>query len=48
MNKLNELTTLGVRIIVEITYQPEYSNPINFEFMFAYRVTIQNNNVYTL
>ncbi len=34
----------GVKISVETFYQPEYSNPINFEFMFAYRITIENNN----
>ena len=34
----------GVKICVEVFYQPDYSNPINHEFMFAYRITIQNNN----
>lgn len=34
----------GVRISVETFYQPEYSNPGNSEYMFAYRVTIENNN----
>lgn len=34
----------GVKISVETFYQPEYSNPQNEEFMFAYRVTIENNN----
>ena len=36
--------TEGVKISVEQFYQPEYSNPVQSEFMFAYRVTIENNN----
>ncbi|MEO7446461.1 MAG: Co2+/Mg2+ efflux protein ApaG [Ferruginibacter sp.] len=34
----------GVKISVETYYQPEYSNPMNSEFMFAYRITIENSN----
>jgi ApaG protein len=34
----------GVKISVETFYQPEYSNPAASEFMFAYRITIENNN----
>lgn len=34
----------GVRISVETFYQPEYSNTGNSEYMFAYRITIENNN----
>ena len=34
----------GVTISVETFYQPEYSNPSSNEFMFAYRITIDNNN----
>lgn len=36
--------TEGIKVIVEQFYQPDYSNPIQQEFMFAYRVTIENNN----
>ena len=36
----------GITISVETYYQPEYSNPVNNEFMFAYRITIENNNAY--
>ena len=36
--------TDGVTISVESFYQPDYSNPVNGEYMFAYRVTIANNN----
>jgi ApaG protein len=36
----------GITISVETYYQPEYSNPVNSEFMFAYRITIENNNAF--
>jgi ApaG protein len=38
----------GITISVETYYQPEYSNPVNSEFMFAYRITIQNNNAFAV
>lgn len=41
-------TTEGVKISVETFYQPEYSRPLNNEFMFAYRVTIENNSDFTV
>jgi ApaG protein len=34
----------GVKVSVETFYQPEYSNPLNNEFMFAYRIMMENNN----
>lgn len=40
--------TEGVKISVETFYQPEYSRPMNNEFMFAYRVTIENNSESTV
>lgn len=36
--------TDGIRISVEQFYQPDYSNPVQMEFMFAYRITIENHN----
>ncbi|HXS55383.1 MAG TPA: Co2+/Mg2+ efflux protein ApaG [Hanamia sp.] len=36
----------GLTVSVETFYQPEYSNPLNSEFMFAYRITLENNNVF--
>jgi ApaG protein len=38
----------GVRVSVETFYQPEYSQPMNHEFMFAYRITIANESEYTV
>jgi len=34
----------GVEIGVETFYQPDYSNPIQSEYMFAYRISIENHN----
>ncbi|MCA5005410.1 Co2+/Mg2+ efflux protein ApaG [Sphingobacterium bovistauri] len=41
-------STSDVIISVENEYQPEYSNPENMHFMFAYRITIENNSDYTI
>jgi ApaG protein len=34
----------GVNISVETFYQAEFSNPTGNEYMFAYRITIENKN----
>jgi ApaG protein len=34
----------GIIISVETFYQQEYSNPQNHDFMFAYKITIHNEN----
>ncbi len=44
VTKINE----GVKVSVETIYQPEYSNPVNEHFMFAYRVKIENMGDYTV
>ena len=36
----------GVKVSVETFYQPDYSNPLQSEFMFAYRITLENHNVF--
>ena len=36
----------GIKISVETYYQPDYSNPVNNEFMFAYKITIENSNTF--
>lgn len=40
--------TAGVKVSVETIYQPEYSNPANEHFMFAYRVKIENMGDYAV
>ena len=34
----------GVEVSVETFYQQDYSNPIQSEYMFAYRIAIENHN----
>ncbi len=36
----------GVEVSVETFYQKDYSNPIQQDFMFAYRITIENHNAF--
>ncbi|MBC7651693.1 MAG: Co2+/Mg2+ efflux protein ApaG [Deinococcales bacterium] len=38
----------GIKVSVEVYYQPDYSNPFNNEYMFAYRITIENNNAFAV
>jgi ApaG protein len=40
--------TQGIKISVETIYQDEYSNPTNDQFMFAYRIEIENLSDYTI
>lgn len=40
--------TEGVKISVETFYQPDYSQPMNAEYMFAYRIIIQNESEFTV
>jgi ApaG protein len=37
-------TTEGIRVSVESFYLPDRSNPENQQFVFAYRITIQNGS----
>ncbi len=41
---MNSKISGGVKVSVETFYQSEYSNPVNSEFMFAYKITIENSN----
>jgi ApaG protein len=38
----------GIEVNVETFYQPDYSNPLNHEYMFAYRITIENLNKFSV
>jgi ApaG protein len=40
--------TEGVKVSVEIEYQPEYSSPSQYHFVFTYRITIENESEYTI
>ena len=41
---MTSMISEGVKVSVETFYQPDYSNPLQSEFMFAYRITIENHN----
>ncbi len=43
---MSSLISEGVQVSVETFYQPDYSNPIQSEYMFAYRVTLENHNAF--
>ena len=40
--------TQGVKVSVETEYQPEYSSPSQYHYVFTYRITIENNSDYTV
>lgn len=40
--------TKGIRVSVETSYQPQYSNPLANKFIFAYRITIENLSPFTV
>ena len=41
---MTSMISEGVKVSVETFYQQDYSNPLQSEFMFAYRITIENHN----
>jgi ApaG protein len=40
--------TSGIKVSVETSYQASQSNPLHAEFLFAYRITIENTADYTV
>jgi ApaG protein len=45
---MNSLITQGVEVSVETFYQADYSQPLQQEFMFAYRITLENHNAFSV
>ncbi|WP_207431113.1 Co2+/Mg2+ efflux protein ApaG [Sabulibacter ruber] len=41
-------TTQGVTVNVTTNYLPDYSSPAQQHFVFAYKITIQNNSEFTV
>lgn len=41
---MTSMISEGIKVSVETFYQPDYSNPLQSEFMFAYRISIENHN----
>lgn len=40
--------TQGIKVTVETEYQPAYSSPSQYHYVFTYRVTIENQSDYTI
>lgn len=40
--------TEGIKITVQTEYKPEYSSPMNMHYVFAYRISIENNSENTI
>lgn len=40
--------TQGIQVSVETEYQPEYSSPSQFHYVFTYKVTIENKSDFTV
>jgi len=45
---MQSLITKGVQISVETYYQPDYSQPFQHEYMFAYRISLNNQNPFSI
>ena len=45
---MTSMISEGVQVSVETFYQSDYSNPLQSEFMFAYRITIENHNSFSV
>lgn len=45
---MHSLITLGVQVSVEIFYQHDNSKPMQHEFLFAYRITLENQNPFSV
>ncbi|MFT3904428.1 MAG: Co2+/Mg2+ efflux protein ApaG [Niabella sp.] len=43
---MNSLISSGILVNVEVFYQPEYSNPLQSEYMFAYKIMLENYNAF--
>ncbi|MFN3841418.1 MAG: Co2+/Mg2+ efflux protein ApaG [Cyclobacteriaceae bacterium] len=40
--------TQGIRVSVETEYQPAYSSPSQYHYVFTYRITIENQSEFTI
>lgn len=40
--------THGVKVIVETEYQPSYSSPSQYHYVFTYKITIENHSEFTI
>jgi len=40
--------TQGIKVTVETEYQPSYSSPSQYHYVFTYRITIENQGDFTI
>jgi ApaG protein len=40
--------TQGIKVIVETEYQPSYSSPSQYHYVFTYKITIENQSEFTI
>lgn len=40
--------TQGIKVSVETEYQPSYSSPSQYHYVFTYRITIENQSEFTI
>ncbi|MCZ8355596.1 MAG: Co2+/Mg2+ efflux protein ApaG [Cyclobacteriaceae bacterium] len=40
--------TKGIKVTVETEYQPAYSSPSQYHYVFTYRITIENQSEFTI
>ena len=40
--------TAGIKVTVETEYQPYYSSPSQYHYVFTYRIGIENNSEFTI
>ena len=40
--------TQGIKVTVETEYQPAYSSPSQYHYVFTYRITIENQSDFTI
>ncbi|MFN8299211.1 MAG: Co2+/Mg2+ efflux protein ApaG [Chitinophagales bacterium] len=45
---METLITNGVEITVETSFREDYSNVMKSDYLFAYRITISNHNMFTV
>jgi ApaG protein len=40
--------TRGIKVVVETEYQPSYSSPSQYHYVFTYKITIENQSEFTI
>lgn len=48
LEQMIQAITQGVKVSVETEYQPGYSSPSQYHYVFTYRITIENQSEFTV